>query len=91
MLGELLAPFFRQRRNVDADEFAVVLWRHAEVGFEDGTLDVADGGFVEGLDGERAGVSGVDVADLLEGRRGTVVLYHQAIEHGRAGFAGADL
>ena len=89
-LHELLAPFLRQLRDRQADDFAVVRRREAEVGLEDRALDRLDRAGIVRLHRDHARLGDVDRRELLERRRRPVVVDLDAVEQRRGRAAGPD-
>ena len=67
-LDQLLAPLLGERRDVDADDLAVVARVHRELGLLDGLLDLGQHRAVPGLDDHQAGLGDGDRGHLVEGR-----------------------
>ena len=61
---ELLAPFFGQRRDIDANLLSVIVGLHAEIGFENRFFDQSKGAAVLRLDDEQAGFRRGDAGEL---------------------------
>ena len=89
---ELLALLPGQRRHQQVERLAVALWVQAEVGLEDGLLDVPHHvrRGVERLDGQLPRLGHRDVGDLVERRRSAVVLDAEGVDERRRRAAGAD-
>src|SRR3954447_532201 len=79
-LDELLAPLLCQLRDREADQLAVVRGLEPEVRLLDRLLDRLDRGRVERLDGEHARLGHVDRRQVLERRRGSVVVDLDPVE-----------
>ncbi len=79
---EVLAALLGQRGDDDAQGDAVIGGVEAEVALLDGLLDVADRLLIPRLDGDGAGVGGVDRGDVLQGLRRAIVFDGDALDQG---------
>jgi hypothetical protein len=71
-----------------ADNNAVILRIDADVGCNDGPFNGLQHVFFPWLDGEGAGIGYADVAYLAQRRGCAVIIYRDAFQHLRVGFAG---
>ena len=90
-LGEFAAAVFGERRNGDADDFAVVGRIEAEIGNADAFFNGADDGVVPGLNGDERGFGDVQLSDLIERRGRAEVIDANAVEKADGGAAGAEV
>mmetsp|Transcript_49326 Transcript_49326/g.114014 ORF Transcript_49326/g.114014 Transcript_49326/m.114014 type:complete len:214 (-) Transcript_49326:200-841(-) len=88
-LCELLAPLRGQLRDVETYHRPIIAGRHTEVRLEQRTLNIANARLVVYVDDELRGSRCRDRRELVERRRGAVVLDLHTIEHagGRAAHA----
>jgi len=90
VLDDFLAAILGHGRDGDADDLAVVVGIEAEVGGAERLFDFGDEACVPGRDDDEVGVGSGDLADLVEGGGGAVVVDFDLVEHVDGGAAGAD-
>lgn len=73
-LDQLLAAFFGQRRNGDADNLAVIDRSEAEVGLQNGLFHSGECAAVPGLNGDCPTVRHGDGGQLTDGGRRAVIV-----------------
>ena len=71
---QLLAPFFRQRRYLQSEQFSICLWSDPEIRSKDPLLYVCDGTDIEGLDDNLVRLRHGDVGQLFQGCLCAVVI-----------------
>ena len=90
LLGYFASTLLCELGDCQADDGAVVAGIEADVRFEDGLFDGADGAAVPGLNDDETGLRGTDGGELVEGRGGAVVVHLEVLYDGGAGAAGSD-
>ena len=85
-----LSTLFGQRREVQADDDAVVVGRHAQVAVADRSLDRTERTAVMRLDHQHAGLGHGDRCHLLDRHLRAVVLRRQTLDERRRGPTRAD-
>src|SRR5262249_56747457 len=90
VLRKLLATFFRQSGNGNANEAAVIRWIQSEIGSADGLLDRTDKRRVIRLDSNQSRIGGSELCDLVDGSRNSVVIDLNTVEDGNGSTARAN-
>ena len=80
LLGQLPAALLGERRNVDADDFTVILGHDAKVAVDDGLLDDLEHRLVPRLDGYGAGVWRRHGGTVVDGHHGAIVVDANTID-----------
>src|SRR6266508_4232343 len=90
LLDHVAAPLLAHGRHVEADHDAIDVWHQADVALGDGSLDRRQNGAVPGLDHDEVRVRNADPGQLVERRRGSVVIDGQVLDQRGGGTTGAD-
>ena len=89
-LDQLLAPLFGQGRYRQPDDLAVVARVQPQIAGADHLLDQSDLGHVPRLDGDQVRFRDVQVGNLIEWRRRTVVVHPKVIQDAQRRSSGAN-
>ena len=82
-------PFFGQRRNIQTDNCAVIIWCQTQTGFKNGFFYGGQSFFLPRLYYNGTRIGSGNIGNLCERCRRTVIRHHHIAENIRIGFSGA--